>query len=291
MGETLHGTRFHMGFGGKGANQAVMAAKLGADVAMITKLGKDVFGENTLKNFEHLGISTRHVHFTDLAFSGVAPIAVDPDGHNAIIIVTGANDLLTEGEIEAARPAIAAAQILVCQLEVPLEISLAALRMARREGVKTIFNPAPARPDLPDEFYQLSDIICPNESETELLTGMSIQTLEQAEAAARVLLERGAGNVILTLGERGSLLVSEKVTEHVTVESVKALDTTGAGDVFVGSLAFFLATGKPLPESIKRANAIAAISVQSAGTQTSFPEAKELPPEMLAKLRLKPTSN
>lgn len=280
IGETLHGTRFHMGFGGKGANQAVMAAKLGGDVAMVTKLGQDVFGENTLKNFQSWGVNTQHVHFTDQAFSGVAPIAVDPEGHNSIIIVTGANDLLTEEEIEAARPDIAGSQIMVCQLEIPVEINLAALRIARQEGVKTIFNPAPARSGLPEEFYQLSDMFCPNESETELLTGMPVGTLEEAEAAARTLIERGAGTVILTLGERGSLLVTDSSTEHVPVEAVKALDTTGAGDAFVGSLAYFLASGKSLTEAIKRANRIAAISVQSSGTQTSFPEAKDLPPEL-----------
>jgi len=281
MGETLHGTRFQMGFGGKGANQAVMAAKLGGDVTMVTKLGQDVFGENTLKNFETWAVNTRHVHFTDQAFSGVAPIAVDQEGNNSIIIVTGANDLLTDQEIEAARADIAAAQIMVCQLEIPLDITLAALRIARQEGVKTIFNPAPARPELPDELYQLSDIFCPNESETELLTGMPVGTLEEAETAAQVLIGRGAGTVILTLGERGSLFVTENTTEHVTVKSVKALDTTGAGDAFVGSLAYFLALGKPLTEAMQRANRIAAISVQSSGTQTSFPMAKELPSDLL----------
>jgi ribokinase len=281
MGETLHGNRFHMGFGGKGANQAVMAAKLGGDVTMVTKLGRDIFGENTLKNFKSWGVNTQYVHFTDQAFSGVAPIAVDPDGHNSIIIVTGANDLLTTDEIEAARPAIAAAQILVCQLEIPLEINTTALSIAREEGVQTIFNPAPARPELPQELYQLSDIFCPNESESELLTGMSVNTLEEAENAAGVLIEHGAATVILTLGERGSLLVAGDTSEHVPVEPVKALDTTGAGDAFVGSLAYYLAAGKPLTDAIRRANAIAAISVQSSGTQTSFPEAKDLAPELL----------
>jgi len=171
MGETLHGTRFHMGYGGKGANQAVMAAKLGGDVAMVTKLGRDPFGENTFKNFESWRIDTHHVLFTDQAFSGVAPIAVDPDGHNAIIIVTGANDLLTEEEIEAARATIGASQILLCQLEITVEVSLAAMRVARQQGVRTILNPAPGRSDLPEEFYQLSDIFCPNETEAELLAG------------------------------------------------------------------------------------------------------------------------
>jgi ribokinase len=281
LGETLHGTRFHMGYGGKGANQAVMAAKLGGDVAMVTKLGQDIFGENTLKNFQSWGVDTQHVLFTDQAFSGVAPIAVDPDGHNALIIVTGANDLLTSEEIEAARATIAAAQILVCQLEVPVETTLSALRIARQEGVTTIFNPAPARPNLPEEFYQLSDIFCPNESETELLTDLPVNSQEEAEAAARVLMERGAGTVILTLGERGSLLVTADGSVHVPATPVKALDTTGAGDAYVGSLAYFLAAGKSLTEAIRRANHIAAISVQSAGTQTSFPVAGDLPSDLL----------
>jgi len=280
MGETLHGNRFHMGFGGKGANQAVMAAKLGGEVTMVTKLGQDVFGENTVKNFKTWGVNTQHVHFTDQAFTGVAPIAVDTEGNNSIIVVTGANDLLTAEEVEAARPAIAASSILVCQLEIPLDINLAALRIAREEGVKTIFNPAPARSEIPQEFYQLSDIFCPNETETELLTGMTVQSIEEAESAAKVLIERGAASVILTLGERGSLLVTGTTTEHVPVAPVKALDTTGAGDAFVGSLAFFLACGKSLSDSIKRASRIAAVSVQASGTQSSFPEAGDLPSEL-----------
>jgi ribokinase len=221
------------------------------------------------------------VLFTDQAFSGVAPIAVDPQGHNTIIIVTGANDLLTEEEIEAARPVIAAAQILVCQLEIPLETTLAALRIARQEGVQTIFNPAPARPELSQELYQLSDIFCPNESETELLTGRPVGTLSEAESAARVLLERGAGTVILTLGERGSLLVTAGEAVHVPATPVAALDSTGAGDAFVGSLAYFLAAGKSLAEATRRANHIAALSVQSSGTQSSFPLAADLPAELL----------
>lgn len=281
LGETLHGSRFHMGFGGKGANQAVMAAKLGGQVVMVTKLGRDVFGENTLRNFETLGIDTRHVLFTEEAFSGVAPIAVDPQGRNSIVIVTGANDLLTEGELEAARPAIAAAGILVCQLEIPVAVSLAALRIAREEGVTTILNPAPARRELPREAFELADIFCPNESETELLTGLPVGNLEQAEAAARALLSRGTARVILTLGDKGSLLVGEDEAVHVPAVPVRAVDSTGAGDAFVGSLAFFLASGKALVDAMRRANRIAAISVQSSGTQTSFPAASELEESLL----------
>jgi ribokinase len=281
MGETLHGHRFHIGFGGKGANQAVMAARLGADVAMVTKLGKDVFGENTLENFRASGIDTTHVTLTDAASTGVAPIAVDADGNNAIIIVTGANDLLTSEDLAWAGSTISSCRVMVCQMEIPVEVNLAALRMARAAGVTTIVNPAPARADFPDELFRLSDVFCPNESETELLTGLPVATPEQAELAARRLLQRGATSVVLTLGARGALIVSATEALLVPAVEVKATDTTGAGDAFVGSMAFFLAVGRPLVEAVRRANEIAAISVQSTGTQTSFPRAEDLPRGLL----------
>lgn len=274
LGETLHGSRFRMGFGGKGANQAVMAAKLGGAVTMVSKVGRDMFGDNTLENFRAVGVDTEHVHFTDEAFSGVAPIAVDEQGNNAIVIVTGANDLLTVSEIEAARGAIEGAAILVCQLEIPMALNLAALRIARQAGVTTLVNPAPARPELPTELYTLSDLFCPNEPETALLTGTDVGTVEEAIAAAEVLRDRGARKVLLTLGERGSVLVTEHGHTHVPVEPVTAVDTTGAGDCFVGSLAYLIAAGTPLPEAMARANRVAAVSVQSPGTQTSFPDAE-----------------
>jgi ribokinase len=276
VGETLHGSSFQMGYGGKGANQAVMAAKLGAEVTMVCKLGRDIFGEGTLENFRSLGVDTTHVSFTDEAFSGVAPIAVDPDGRNSIIIVTGANDLLSVDDLERARSAIAASDVLICQLELPVETSLAALRIAREEGVRTIFNPAPAREKLPEELYRLSAVLCPNEPETELLTGAPA-----GEAAARELLARGAGSIVLTLGERGCLVVEGETAVELIVEQVHAVDTTGAGDAFVGALATFLAAELPLADAADRANAIAARSVQSRGTQTSFPSAADLPAGLL----------
>jgi len=276
VGETLHGSSFQMGYGGKGANQAVMAAKLGAEVTMVCKLGRDIFGEGTLENFRSLGVDTTHVSFTDEAFSGVAPIAVDPDGRNSIIIVTGANDLLSVDDLERARSAIAASDVLICQLELPVETSLAALRIAREEGVRTIFNPAPAREKLPEELYRLSAVLCPNEPETELLTGTPA-----GEAAARELLARGPGSIVLTLGERGCLVVEGETAVELTVEQVHAVDTTGAGDAFVGALATFLAAELPLADAADRANAIAARSVQSRGTQTSFPSAADLPAGLL----------
>lgn len=275
-GETLHGMRFQIGFGGKGANQAVMAAKLGAQVCMIGKVGCDVFGDDTLRNFAALGINTAHLHRTSEAASGVASIAVDAEGRNAIIIVMGANDLLTHQEIEAARDEITRADVVVGQREIPLEITLAVLRMAHVAGVRTIFNPAPAKAALPDECYQVSDIICPNESETALLTGMPVETLAQCEAAACELLRRGARTVILTLGARGCLLVSAARAVHIPAQHVQAVDSTGAGDAFVGSLACLLGEGMPLEDAVRTANAIATQTVLKPGTQASFPTRAEL---------------
>ena len=279
-GETLHGTSFQIGYGGKGANQAVMAAKLGSSVAMVTKLGVDVFGDGALENLRAHGVDTTHVHRTDDAASGVAPIAVDTSGTNAIIIVTGANDLLTHDELEAARPTIAAASVLVCQLEIPLPLTHRALRMAREEGVVTILNPAPARAALPDELYGLADVLCPNEPETELLTGGSV-TGRTAVARAELLRERGAGAVVLTLGERGCLVVDDLGVTDLPADVVDAIDTTGAGDAFVGSLAHFLALGADLREAAARAGRVAAITVTAKGTQTSFPDAGSLPADLV----------
>jgi ribokinase len=281
MGETLHGQRFQMGFGGKGANQAVMAAKLGAPVAMVAKLGEDVFGQQTLENFKSQGVDTTQVTFTDKAFSGVAPIAVDGQGNNSIIIVTGANDHLSPDDIAAAGPTIRSARVVVCQLEIEVETTLAALRLARRHDVKTIFNPAPARESLDPELYELSDIFCPNEAEAEMLSGGTVASVEDAEQAARTMLAQGAGAVVLTLGERGCLVVDSEGAERVPVERVTAVDSTGAGDAFVGSLAYFLARNVELVDAARRANRVAAQSVCARGTQSSFPSAADLPDEVM----------
>lgn len=274
LGETMIGHSFHLGYGGKGANQAVMAAKLGARVSMVTKLGRDVFGEGTLKNYREQGIDTTHVLFDDALFSGVAPIFVDDNARNFIVIVPGANTGLLPADAQAAREVIRSAALLVCQLEIPIETTLEAFRIAKTANVLTILNPAPAA-QLPDELLQLTDICAPNETETELLTGMPVNTLEEAEAAARVLLGRGPKTVILTLGERGALLVDANAVEHVPAMSVDAVDPTGAGDAFIGSLAVFLGEGLSMREAILRANAVAALSVTKIGTQVSFPKRAE----------------
>lgn len=279
-GETVKGLRFHMGCGGKGANQAVMAAKMGAAVTIVTKVGEDLFGEKTCRNFIEHGINIEYFYFTKKTFTGVAPITVDQEGRNAIIIIPGANDLLTEAEVEKARPAIAASDLLICQSEIPPECTLKALRIAREAGVKTILNPSPAV-KLEREFYELSDIICPNEGEAQTLTGIAVADAKSAETAGRKLIKKGAGSAVITVGEHGCHLIEkDRPAIHVPTIQVQARDTSGAGDCFLGSFAFFHASGLSLNEAIKRANEVAAMSVQGAGTQSSYPEAEDLPPSL-----------
>jgi ribokinase len=270
LGETLIGHAFQIGYGGKGANQAVMAAKLGAQVTMVTKVGRDVFGEGTLKNYREQGVDTGHVLFDESLFSGVAPIFVDDSARNFIVIVPGANMGLLPPDVHAARDVILAADLLVCQLEVPLETTLEAFRVAKSGGVRTVLNPAPAAL-LPDELLQLTDICAPNETETELLTRQPVRSLEEAVDAAKLLHARGPAVVILTLGDNGALLVDGEHIEHVPAVSVPAVDPTGAGDAFIGSLAVYLGEGLSLREAVLRANAVAALSVMKIGTQVSFP--------------------
>jgi ribokinase len=222
-------------------------------------------------------VDTTYIAVTDAAASGVAPIMVDAQGHNSIVIVTGANDLLTVDELEGALPALNDAAVLACQLELPLETTLAALRMGRAAGVRTVVNPAPARGDLPAELLQLSDVLCPNQGEAALLVGAPVESIPDAAAAGRSLIDRGAGSVVITLGDNGCMVVEDGMTQHIAETAVPVTDTTGAGDAFVGALCYFLASGCPLPRSAERATVIAGRSVRKQGTQTSFPDRAELP--------------
>ena len=282
-GETLHGGRFTTGYGGKGANQAVMVARLGGNISMVGRVGDDIFGQDMRRNLAAEGIDARFVFESAGVSSGVAVITVDDSGQNTIIVIAGANGLVTPDDVTAAQAAIAGARVLLCQMEVPMAANLAALRLARAAGVTTIFNSAPVSGEVPAEVYELTDIFCPNETEAELLTGIEVHTLDDARLAASIILERGARAALITLGARGCLYVSADGADEVipTVE-VNAVDTTGAGDAFVGSLGYFLAAGVALRTAIERANAIAAISVQSPGTQASYPRREQLPAELLA---------
>eukprot|EP00937_MAST-01D_sp_MAST-1D-sp2_P008071 g8071.t1 len=310
LGETLHGSRFALGFGGKGANQAVAAAKLGGHVAMVTKVGRDSFGADTRANFDRHGVGVEHVLTaaeSDPAAAqatGVAPISVDADGNNSIVIVMGANDALVPADVDAAAGTIAAAELLVCQLEVPAAVSLHALRLAREFGVRTLLNTAPApapggaAAELADELLAAADILCPNEHEAALLTGgMPVGTDAEAEAAARELAARGAAgggcrHVVLTLGGRGVLWLDAERDAVIKVEPTadRPVDTVGAGDAFVGALAHFLTAGArgdacgelSFEEAVRRANVVAGASVTRPGTQTSFFERGELPPAIFA---------
>src|SRR5450759_793340 len=194
LGETLQGRSFHLGYGGKGANQAVMAAKLGARVSMVARVGHDVFGEGMLRNFSTLGIDTTHVAIDETQSTGVAPIFVDDNAQNVIVIIAGANGMLAPADVQAARQIILASNTVVCQLEVPIETTLEAFRVARTGGVRTILNPAPAAV-LPAELLLLTDVCAPNETETEYLTGLPVRSAEDAVAAAHELLKRGPQTV------------------------------------------------------------------------------------------------
>ncbi|XP_062862842.1 ribokinase isoform X2 [Trichomycterus rosablanca] len=290
-GETIHGHKFFIGFGGKGANQCVQAARLGSKTAMVCKVGKDFFGNNYIQNFIDNGVCTAFVEQTAEAMTGCASIIVNDAGENAIVIVAGANMLLGENELQRAHSALVKAKVLVCQLEVSPQTSLQALRMARQSQefyisstVKTIFNPAPAVPDLHADFYKESDIFCCNESEAELLTGAHVASVEDAGKAGRELLKRGCASVIITMGSHGCVVLqtSDPNPKHIPTTKVTPVDTTGAGDSFIGALAFYIAhyPSMQLEEMARRANLVAAVSVQTFGTQTSYPTKKDLPAEL-----------
>lgn len=286
VGETILGNSFGTSFGGKGANQAVIAGKLGpaGSSAMITKLGKDTLGEGYAKNFEDVGMSLDHVSWTTEASTGAAIINVDAEGNNQISVVMAANNLISKDDVDAARGAIAGAKILIGQLEIPREITKYAFEMARAEGTPTFLNtaPAPADPDSEDfmELVGLCDFINANEPEMEAMTGIKCETFDDCKAAAKVLLDRGAKNVIATLGERGAMLAN---AEHegtvVSTTKVTAVDTIGAGDCFAGSFAYFhCVAGLPMVEAMERACQVASISVTKAGTQSAYPSIADLPP-------------
>jgi ribokinase len=276
-GETMIGSGYSVGFGGKGANQAVMAARLGGQVSLVAKLGRDELGQSSLRNFAQQNIATEFVFLDEALPSGVAQIWVDENtGQNSIIVVSGANCSLTPGEVRSAQAAIGSVSVVVCQNEIPMECSLEAFRVAKASGATTILNPAPAAA-MPTELLELTDILVPNESEAALLTSLNTNTEEGAAQAGRALREMGVAQVVVTLSERGALLVDESGAHHVDTRPARAIDSTGAGDAFVGSLAFFLASGLPMERSIKKACRVATRSVLKPGAQSSYPYAQDIP--------------
>jgi ribokinase len=268
-GETIFGQKFDLGFGGKGANQAVAARLCGADVFMVARVGDDLFGPSTIENFKKLGIDATHVRQVPGVSSGVAPIFVDPSGQNRIIVVKGANDQLKPADVDAAAETLKSADCIVLQFEIPVETVYYTIKFAQRNGVRCILNPAPAQPiDL--EAVADLDYFVPNESEAEAISGKPVRDLDDAKDCATKLLSSGIRRVIITLGANGSLLAGSDGMEHVPAFKVTALDSTGAGDAFIGSFATFLGEGLAELEAVKRANLYAGLSTTGVGTQKSF---------------------
>ena len=269
-GETVEAPRFEMGHGGKGANQAVAAAKLGAEVVMVTAVGDDSFGDNTIKNLAALGIDTTHVKRVAGMSSGVAPIMVEPSGENSILIVKGANNDLSPDDVERAGEALKTCDLILLQLEVPLETVYAAIRFGKTHGIRTVFNPAPATPELDIAYVRDVSYFVPNETELAILTKMPVETDAQIEAAAKTLLAQGVQAVIVTLGGRGALLATADGVKHIAPTPVTPVDTTGAGDAFVGAFARYHAAGASLEDALARAARYAADSVRRNGTQKAY---------------------
>ena len=274
LGETLAGNDFAMGHGGKGANQAVAASRLGSSVRMLTRVGDDTFANDTIANFEREGIDTRWVLRTE-GPSGVAPIFVDAQSRNSIVIVPGANMSLTAADITDATDDLAECQLIVLQLEVPLETVYAAIEFGTAHDIPVLLNPAPAHPDLDLAKITGATFFVPNETELALLTDKPVESLDQVREAAQGLREAGITNVIVTLGERGALWLAEGVDELVEGQAVQAVDSTGAGDAFIGCFAHEFVQHGDVAKAIAAANRYAADSVTRRGTQTSYATAEE----------------
>ncbi|MGA8432653.1 MAG: ribokinase [Candidatus Sulfotelmatobacter sp.] len=268
-GETIFGQKFDLGFGGKGANQAVAARLCGADVFMVARVGSDLFGPATIENFKKLGIDTMHVKRVEGLSSGVAPIFVESNGQNRILVVKGANDALTTAAIDEAAEMLKTVDCIVLQFEIPLETVYYAVAFARKHAIRCIVNPAPAQAIDSASLAGL-DYFVPNESEAETITGIRVGNVEDAKKCAAMLLGGGMKRVIITLGANGSLLAGHNLTEHVPAFPVQSIDSTGAGDAFIGSFAVFLAEGVAEDEAVRRANLYAGLSTTGVGTQKSF---------------------
>ncbi|MDO5604895.1 MAG: ribokinase [Paracoccus sp. (in: a-proteobacteria)] len=274
-GETVEAPEFELGFGGKGANQAVAAARLGSAVTMVTCVGDDMFGHQQRENFAANGIDTTHVHMIAGKPSGVAPIFVEASGENAIIIVKGANGALSPAHVDAAEGDLARCDVILMQLEVPLGTVYHTIATAARRGLPTVLNPAPASADLDVSKLAGLSYFCPNETELATLTGMPTDTENQIIAAARHLIAQGIGQVVVTLGARGARLVTADNVDEIAPVKVTPVDTTGAGDAFIGSFAHFLAAGMDAPAALAQAARFAALSITRRGTQKSYPDARE----------------
>jgi len=274
-GETVTGGQFVMAAGGKGANQAVAAARLGAQVTFVAKLGQDMFGDQAIENYAKEGIVTNLILRDPESHTGVALIMVDEEGENLIAVASGANHALRPEDIERAADRIREADVVMLQLETPMETVEFTAQVAADAGVPVILDPAPAAP-LSEALLRRVTYLTPNESEAERLTGVPVRDEASARAAAEKLLAAGARHVIVTLGPKGALVAGPGQATMVPGYAVKARDSTAAGDAFNGGLASALANGMPLEEAVREASLVGALSVTRMGAQPSLPTAEEL---------------
>lgn len=276
-GETVLGGPFRMGPGGKGGNQAVAAARMGADVTMVTKVGKDLFGDDAIQNFKKEGIDSGFIYQVERESTGAALIAVDDSGENMIVVSLGACGTITEDEVQNAEAAFRKADIILVQLETSMDAISTTINLANKLSKPVILNPAPYQ-EISDELLAKVNYITPNETEAGLLTGVEVTDEDSARKAAEILLGKGIDTVIITLGKQGCYLLQrgESTGSIIPGYQVQAVDTTGAGDAFNGGFAHFLAEGQSIQKACKMANAVAALSVTKHGTAPAMPYLKEL---------------
>jgi ribokinase len=269
-GETITAPDFDLGFGGKGANQAVAAALLGADVTMITKIGDDLFGPGTRENLERYGIDTTYTEMVPGISSGVAPIFVDKDSNNSILIIKGANEYLTPADIDRAAGKIVESDMVIMQLEISLKTIYHTIDLCRKNKVPVILNPAPADPNLQIDLVRHVDFFVPNETELQTLTGMKVDSIDEVRDAANTLISKGFPNIIVTLGRKGSIHFSGNEERLIPSITVQSKDSTGAGDAFIGCFATSYCETGDIPRAMEMGNRYAAVSTLKAGTQKSF---------------------
>jgi ribokinase len=275
QGETLLGTGYRVDYGGKGSNQAVGCARLGARVRFVAKIGKDPFGEMALELYRDEGIDISHMAQTDDAPTGVGFIIVDASGNNCITIDPGANELLTADDVSRGEAAFDTAKAVLTQLEIPVPAAEAAMARGRAKGAVTILNPAPVRP-LPESILQLVDIITPNQSEARVLAGRSPNEACDAEEIAHDLIRSGVKKVVMTLGEKGALIVTALASLHIPALKMPSVDTTGAGDAFNAGLAVALACGAGLEDAVRFAVVTGGLAVTKEGVIPSLPDRDEV---------------
>ena len=273
-GETVLGGIFTMGAGGKGANQAVAARRLGGEVKFICKVGRDIFGDNAIAHYQQEGLDTGGILRSELP-SGVALISVDEHAENCIVVASGANNDLTEADIEAVAGDLRSCGILLLQLEIPVPSVVKAARIAHEAGATVVLNPAPACP-LPDGLFRYVDLFIPNETELSTFSGLPVSDEASAAKAAAAMQAKGVGKLIVTMGSKGSLICEGGEPVFVPARKVKAVDTTAAGDTFCGALCVALSEGRSLKEAAEFATAASALTVQKMGAQDSIPYRKDL---------------